>query len=110
MNLTLNQHCNTIYSITFYYQYHLHLPHHIFCELQLIMSNDQNSQQGRFYGCFQLAEVYMPLIMAYYNTILHLHSKLLLKSLAALHNMLKFSAFSYIWLPLVLCPTCSSLA
>lgn len=45
----------------------------------------------------------------YYNTILHLHSKHSLKSFAALHNMLKFSASSYICLPLVFCPTCSSL-
>lgn len=33
----------------------------------------------------------------------------LVKSSAALHNMLKFSSFSYIWLTLVFCPTCSSL-
>ena len=57
----------------------------------------------------QLAKGHMPLIADYYNTILHLHSKRLLKSLAALHNTLKFLAFSYIWLPLVLRPTCSSL-
>ena len=49
------------------------------------------------------------MIADYYNTILYLHLKHLLKTLAALHNMLRFPAFSYIWLPLVFCPTCSSL-
>lgn len=44
------------------------------------------------------------------RTILHPHlKKPSMKSLPALHNVLKFLAFWYIWLPLVLRPTCSSL-
>lgn len=36
----------------------------------------------------------LALVTVYYKTILHLYLKHLIKSLAVLHNMLKFSAVS----------------
>lgn len=59
--------------------------------------------------CSNNCGVEMPLITSYNNTSLQLYFKHLFKSLPVLHNMFNFSAFSYIWLPLVSLPTCSSL-